>query len=73
MTTYIEKSQPAELEVVSDRENYLANAARSLTAAKDTAAARQIWQELAKDETSNLAPEARIRLGELSARPASKS
>ena len=57
----------------ADREDYLANAARSLVVAKDTAAARQIWQDLASDDASNIAAEARIRLGELSARPAPKS
>lgn len=57
----------------ADRENYLANAARSLVAAKDTAAARQIWQDLAKDDASNIAPEARVRLGELTARAEPKS
>ena len=57
----------------ADRENYLADAARNLTEAKDTTAARQIWQDLAGDESSPLAAEAKIRLGELLARPAAKS
>lgn len=57
----------------ADQQNYLADAARNLMAAKDTAAARQIWQDIAKDESSTLAPEAKVRLGELTARPESKS
>ena len=57
----------------AERASYLADAARNLTAAKDTAAARQIWQDIAGDETSPLAAEARVRLGELTARPAAKS
>lgn len=57
----------------ADRENYLADAARNLTEAKDTSAARQIWQDLAAEQNSPLAAEAKVRLGELLARPAAKS
>ena len=48
-----------------------ANEARALMAAGKNADARAIWAELAKDPVSTLADEARIRLGELSAKPAS--
>ena len=57
----------------NDRQGYLAEAARSFSAAKDTAQARQLWQEVLKDENSIWASEARIRLGELTVRPAAKS
>jgi predicted negative regulator of RcsB-dependent stress response len=53
-----------------ERDSFLADAARHLTAAHDTAAARQIWQELANKPRSEMAPEAHLRLGELSAKPA---
>jgi predicted negative regulator of RcsB-dependent stress response len=57
----------------SDREGYLADAARNYAAAKDTAQARQTWEEVLKDEDGVFAAEARVRLGELTARPISKS
>lgn len=53
-----------------ERESLLADAARHLAAANDTAAARQIWEAIAKNPRSELAPEARLRLGELSAQAA---
>ena len=57
----------------NDRAGYLADAARNFGAAKDTAQARQTWQEVLKDENSIFASEARVRLGELTVRPAAKS
>lgn len=57
----------------NDREGYLADAARNFMAGKDTAQARQLWQEVLKDENSAFASEARVRLGELTARPVAKS
>jgi predicted negative regulator of RcsB-dependent stress response len=57
----------------NDREGYLADAARNFMAAKDTAQARQLWQDVLKDENGVYASEARVRLGELTARPVSKS
>lgn len=57
----------------NDREGYLADAARNSMAGKDTAQARQLWQEVLKDESSAFASEARVRLGELTARPVAKS
>ena len=54
----------------AERDAYLADAARHLTAANDTASARQIWQTIAANARSEFAPEARLRLGELTAVPA---
>ena len=56
----------------NDREGYLADAARNFMAGKDTAQARQLWQDVLKDESSLFANEARVRLGELTAKPATK-
>ena len=52
----------------SDRDSYLANAARALTAGGKTAEAVKIWSKLATDPTSPAAAEARVRLGELQAK-----
>ena len=50
-----------------------AKAARTYQIAGDTARARQIWSNLAKDPTAaSMASEARVRLGELTARVATK-
>jgi predicted negative regulator of RcsB-dependent stress response len=56
----------------NDREGYLADAARNYAAAKDTAQARQVWQEVLKNENGVFAAEARVRLGELTARQVTK-
>ena len=55
------------------RAQYKANAARALTYAGDTTQAVALWTALSKDEASPLAAEAHLRLGELTAKPASKS
>jgi hypothetical protein len=48
-----------------------AKAARAYTVAGDTAAARRVWTELRDDpKGASMATEARVRLGELDARPA---
>lgn len=52
-----------------DKQKYLADAARSLGAAGKTAEAKKIWSQLAEDELSPTAGEARVRLGELEATP----
>ena len=52
----------------SDRDSYLANAARALTAGGKKAEAERIWSKLAADPTSPAAAEARVRLGELQAK-----
>jgi predicted negative regulator of RcsB-dependent stress response len=51
----------------AERDGYLADAARHLVAANDTAGARQIWQSIASNPKSEFAPEAHLRLGELTA------
>ena len=52
-----------------DRAEYQAAAARDYMAAGKTEEARAIWAELVKDETAPTAAEARVRLGELDAKP----
>lgn len=52
-----------------DKAQYQAAAARDYAAAGKTAEARAIWAELVKDETAPTAAEARVRLGELDAKP----
>ena len=52
-----------------DKAEYRAAAARDFMAAGKTAEAKAIWTELAKDETSPAAAEARVRLGEVEAKP----
>ena len=49
----------------ADRDSYLADAARHLIAANDSAGARQLWQTIANNPKSEFAPEAHLRLGEL--------
>lgn len=51
-----------------DRDTYLANAARALTAGGKTAEAVKIWSKLAADPTSPASAEAKVRLGELQAK-----
>lgn len=53
----------------ADKAKYQAAAARAYMAAGKTQEAKAIWTELAKDEASPEAAEARVRLGELSAKP----
>ena len=55
----------------TDKAEYQADAARDYTAAGKTDLAVGIWKDLAKDETNPLAAEARVRLGELTAKPMS--
>ena len=57
----------------TDSALYMAAAARAYTSAGNTAAAQKIWADLAKDDSSPVAGEARVRLGELAARPARAS
>ncbi|HEX9085420.1 MAG TPA: tetratricopeptide repeat protein [Gemmatimonadaceae bacterium] len=52
-----------------DKSEYLASAARDYMAAGKTAEAKAIWTDLVKDETAPTAAEARVRLGELAAKP----
>jgi predicted negative regulator of RcsB-dependent stress response len=53
----------------ADKAEYLASAARDYQAAGNTKAAIGIWQDLVKNENPAVAGEARVRLGELEARP----
>ena len=57
----------------SEKQKYLADAARALATAGRTEEARKLWGELAADETSQTAGEARVRLGELEAKPAGRT
>jgi predicted negative regulator of RcsB-dependent stress response len=52
-----------------DKAKYQAAAARDYMAAGKTEEAKRIWTELAKDESTPEAAEARVRLGELTAKP----
>lgn len=57
----------------ADRAYQQSKAARAYLVAGDTANARQLWQKLADDpKAQGVASEARVRLGELEAKPASK-
>jgi predicted negative regulator of RcsB-dependent stress response len=59
---------------VLEKSNQRARAARAYMAGGDTAKARQIWAELATDEKNpSVAAEAKVRLGELTAKPAKSS
>jgi predicted negative regulator of RcsB-dependent stress response len=53
----------------ADKAKYQAAAARDYMAAGKAPEAKAIWTELAKDETRPEAAEARVRLGELTAKP----
>jgi predicted negative regulator of RcsB-dependent stress response len=53
----------------AEKAAYQAFAGRAYMAAGKAAEARAIWAELAKDETGPMAAEARVRLGELEAKP----
>jgi predicted negative regulator of RcsB-dependent stress response len=53
----------------SDKAEYRAAAARSFMAGGNAAEAKSIWVDLAKDESGPVAAEARVRLGEVDAKP----
>src|SRR6266566_6603343 len=53
----------------ADKAEYQASAARNLMTAGKTEEAKAIWTELAKDEATPAAAEARVRLGEVEAKP----
>jgi len=48
---------------------YQSDAARAYLAAGNTDAAKRIWQAIAADDTNPLSGEAKVRLGELTAKP----
>ncbi|HJU74856.1 MAG TPA: tetratricopeptide repeat protein [Gemmatimonadaceae bacterium] len=54
-----------------ERDMYRADAARAYTTAGQKEKALQIWQTLANDERSPMQPEAKLRIGELTAKPVS--
>ncbi len=56
----------------TEKSNMKAEAARSYEAAGDTTKALGLWKELASDDASSMAGEARVRIGELEAKPVSK-
>jgi predicted negative regulator of RcsB-dependent stress response len=56
-------------EFPADKARYQAAAAREYMAAGKAEEAKRIWTELAKDDTKPEAAEARVRLGELTAKP----
>ena len=56
-----------------EKQKYLADAARALTTAGRVDEAKKLWSELAADELSPTSGEARVRLGELEAKPAGRS
>jgi predicted negative regulator of RcsB-dependent stress response len=53
----------------ADKASYQAASARDYMAAGKTEEAKAIWTELAKDETGPVAAEAKVRLGEVIAKP----
>lgn len=59
--------------IETQRISYRADAARAYMAAGKGDEATRIWKELADDPLSPVAPEARLRLGELEARPVTRS
>src|SRR5687768_5935083 len=68
---YREAAEVARFE--ADRDAYLADAARALARAGETAEATRIWTQLSDRPNSTVAAEARVRLGELTAKPAGRS
>jgi predicted negative regulator of RcsB-dependent stress response len=65
------KSAAAATDFPAEKAKYQAGAARAYMAAGKSEEAKAIWTELAKDETGPMAAEARVRLGEITARPMS--
>jgi predicted negative regulator of RcsB-dependent stress response len=59
-------------DVKISKDQYLADAARALTSAGNKAEAAKVWEGLASDESSAVALEARVRLGELTATAAGR-
>jgi predicted negative regulator of RcsB-dependent stress response len=63
------KAASASTRFPADKAQYQAAAARDYMAAGKTAEAAAIWTALAKDETGPVAAEAKVRLGEVTAKP----
>ncbi len=65
------KAAAAATEFPAEKAKHQAGAARAYMAAGKTEEAKAIWTDLAKDETGPMAAEARVRLGEITAKPMS--
>jgi predicted negative regulator of RcsB-dependent stress response len=65
------KAASAATRFPAEKIHYLAAAARAYMAGGKADEARAIWAELAADETGPMAAEARVRLGEITAKPMS--
>jgi predicted negative regulator of RcsB-dependent stress response len=65
------KAAAAATDFPAEKAQHQARAARAYMAAGKPEEAKAIWTELAKDESGPMAAEARVRLGEISARPMS--
>jgi tetratricopeptide (TPR) repeat protein len=63
------KVAATESKYPADKAQYQAAAARDYMAAGKSEEAKAIWTELAKDDTGPMAAEAKVRLGELLAKP----
>lgn len=63
------KAAAKETRFPAEKAQYQAGAATDYMAAGKTEEAKAIWTELAKDETGPMAAEAKVRLGELLAKP----
>jgi tetratricopeptide (TPR) repeat protein len=63
------KIAAGETRYAADKAQYQAAAARDYMAAGKTEDAKAIWTELAKDDTGPMASEAKVRLGEILAKP----
>ena len=61
-----------ETPYAADRSKYLADAARALMSAGKPAEAEAIWRDLAEELTGPTSGEARVRLGEIEAKPAGR-
>lgn len=61
----------ADAASANEKSQIQADAARAYQAAGDNASALRIWTELSKLESQGIADEARVRVGELTAKPAS--
>ncbi len=67
------KKAAARTTFEADKLTYLANAGRALMSTTNRDEAIKVWSQLAADPASPMAAEARVRLGELEARPAARS
>ncbi len=63
------KKASAATDFSAEKEQFLAAAARAFTAGGKTAEAIAIWTSLAENDAGVMAAEARVRLGELTAKP----